>query len=458
MRHLISLFFALWAAVFASSAWASKVALVIGNSDYEYVSDLENPRNDAQAISASLTDQGFDVTEILNLERRAFYDVLRDFRAKADAAEMAIVYFAGHGIEIAGVNYLVPVDAELRDERDAKVELVTVDTVLDQISGARRMKMIVLDACRNNPFAAAMRRNNTGRNIGRGLGKIETQQSGTVIAYAAAAGEITPDGASGGNSPFTSAFLKAMSGPPRDVRRFLGAVHDEMRVSVPGSAPAVYAQLGGGEYVINPLSGFEERQPVTSPDAERAKLDEQFLADYLTADELGTVDGWNSFLRTYASRREDRLFERGMARRSVLLGGGDVTAPTAPIVERAKKDVVRDLQSFLKERGCYGSSLDGIYGRQSARGVASYASVAGLDVSLPARPDARELEAALSKLKTRADKACPVRKRVPKPKPLQNARVTPTPSAPASTAPVPAKPVAKPTNNCIVFEGQRICN
>ena len=208
---------------------ATNAALVIGNSAYQSVSELPNPRRDSAAIADALTRQGFDVVRMDDLNRNDMYDALRAFRDKADEADIALIYYAGHGIEIEGRNYLVPVDAELVDERDAPVEMIHVDALLRQMSGARSMKMLVLDACRNNPFVARMQREDAGRNVGSGLANIEYAEADTLIAYAAAAGEITPDGVAGGNSPFTRAFLNAIDGPPQDVRRAARGSSDERR-------------------------------------------------------------------------------------------------------------------------------------------------------------------------------------------------------------------------------------
>lgn len=138
-------------------ALAEKVALVIGNSAYTAVATLDNPLNDSAAVTAVLTQQGFDVMQADDLDRNQMYDALRAFRDMADKAEFALVYYAGHGIEVAGDNFLVPVDARLEDERDASVEMISLDVVMRQISGASRVKMVVLDACRNNPFVAKMK-------------------------------------------------------------------------------------------------------------------------------------------------------------------------------------------------------------------------------------------------------------------------------------------------------------
>lgn len=228
---------------------------------------LENPARDAMTLRASLERHGFSVTIAADLEFAEMNAALREFRYKADKAEIAMIYYAGHGIEIGGQNYLIPVDARLQDERDAPVEAITADAVLRQISGAGQLRILVLDACRDNPFAAQMKRANQGRSVGRGLARVEVNLQDTLIAYAAAAGEITPDGKPGSNSPFTAAFIEALNGPQRDVRRLFGAVRDNMRKTVPEAEPFVYTSLGGREYFIqNVVIPKYSSKPIGVPD------------------------------------------------------------------------------------------------------------------------------------------------------------------------------------------------
>lgn len=253
---------------------SDRVALVIGNSKYESVSTLFNPGKDARGIADELRTKGFLVTERIDRSRSEMVRDLREFRTAADAAEIALVYFAGHGIEVAGENYLIPTDAVLTDQRDIQNGSVSLDSVLDSVSGATKLKMIVLDACRDNPFANQMIRAGNARSVGRGLGRVEAQASNTLIAYAAAAGEVTPDGPIGKHSPFTSAFLKGLRSTPRDVRLMMGVVRDELRKQLgPGVDPFIYASLGGDQIVLNKNSDLVEKatavetpiEPLTQP-------------------------------------------------------------------------------------------------------------------------------------------------------------------------------------------------
>ena len=135
--------------------------------------------------------------------RRAF----RDFAEKSRSADIAVVFFAGHGIEIDGTNYLLPVDTSLKRDLDVEDEAISLDRIVRMLEPAKRLRLIILDACRDNPFARTVRRTSETRSIGRGLAKIEPPSSDTLIAFAAKAGSTAADG-DGKHSPFTTALLK----------------------------------------------------------------------------------------------------------------------------------------------------------------------------------------------------------------------------------------------------------
>ncbi len=206
-----------------------RIALVIGNSAYRNVPPLTNPVRDATAIADALRRTGFQtVTLLTDLPKEKLVDALRNFAQLADSADWALVYYAGHGIEMGGGNYLIPVDAKLSTDRDVGFETVPLDQVLSAVEGAKRLKLVLLDACRDNPFASQMRRTmaTASRSIGRGLASIEPE-SGTLVVYAAKHGETALDG-DGGNSPFATAFMKNIQTPGLEVRRMFDFVRDDV--------------------------------------------------------------------------------------------------------------------------------------------------------------------------------------------------------------------------------------
>lgn len=181
-------------ALSSSDAAASKrVALVIGNSSYETVPTLPNPANDARDVALALERLQFSVTLALDLPSAGLRAALRDFGHTANGADTAVVFFAGHGMEIAKQNFLIPVDAKLRTDLDVYYEGVPLDLVTAAVGGAKGLRLVLLDACRNNPFSASMQSTSAKRSIGRGLSRIEPP-SGLLVSYAAKEGTTADDG------------------------------------------------------------------------------------------------------------------------------------------------------------------------------------------------------------------------------------------------------------------------
>ena len=206
-------------------ALASKrVALVIGNSNYVRVSQLPNPEKDADAFAALLRTAGFDTVELRsNLGTSDMRRALRDFADRVRGAEIAVVYYAGHGIEVDGANYLIPVDAALSRDIDVDDEAVSLDRILKILEPAKKLRLVILDACRDNPFAVIMRRTSTTRTVARGLARVEPPSSDTLVAFAARAGSTAVDGDSQ-HSPFTSALLKNIATPGLDLQLAFGLI------------------------------------------------------------------------------------------------------------------------------------------------------------------------------------------------------------------------------------------
>ena len=187
---------------------AGRVALVVGNGTYAHIGRLPNPGNDAADMAAALRHLGFEVTMALDADRVALNAALRAFTRQSAGADVSLVFYAGHGIEMDGVNYLVPVDARLERDVDVRFEAVALDDVLVSTTGAS-LRLVILDACRNNPLARSMQRTGASRSVSRGsFGDLDESLLGneTLVAYASAAGTTAADGM-GRNSPYTTALL-----------------------------------------------------------------------------------------------------------------------------------------------------------------------------------------------------------------------------------------------------------
>lgn len=224
-----------------------RVALVIGNTQYAHVPVLPNAVSDAQALAKSLEATGFQsVTLKMNLTREQLVLALSDFAKQADGADWAAVYYSGHGIEYRGINYMIPVDAWLKVDRDIDLETVDVGKVSSAIEGASKLRLIMLDACRDNPFLEQMKRTVATRSVSRGLARIEPD-AGTLIVYAAKHGETALDG-EGKNSPFATALIRRMQMPRIELRRLFDLVRDDVLAATNRrQQPFSYGSLSGSE-------------------------------------------------------------------------------------------------------------------------------------------------------------------------------------------------------------------
>lgn len=234
----------------------NRLALVIGNSAYVAVSELPNPKNDATDVGAVLARLGFDVTTLMDGDRAAMDEALQTFARRSVGAGTALVFYAGHGMEVDGVNYLVPVDARLERDTDVEYETVQLDRVLRATEGAA-LRIVILDACRDNPLARGMRRVRATRSISRGsFGDIDEQQllDETLVAYAAAAGTTAADG-TGRNSPYTEALLTYLE-TPLEISALFRRVRGRVLETTAGrQRPHEYQSLLGDHYLTGAGAG-----------------------------------------------------------------------------------------------------------------------------------------------------------------------------------------------------------
>ena len=271
-------------------AFAEKrVALVIGNSAYQNVAPLSNPVNDGAVIAAKFKEAGFDVVDSRHdLPAAETRRALRDFADAARDADIAVVYYAGHGMEVDGTNYLIPVDAKLERDTDVYDEALSLDRVLVAVEPARQLRLVILDACRDNPFAKVMKRTIASRGIGAGLAKIEPTSPNTLIAYSAKAGSTALDG-DARNSPFTLALANHLTTPGLDVRKAFGFVRDDvLKTTANRQEPFVYGSLGGNDVPLVPAK--------LAPAAAAANPQAEARADYELALQIGNRDAFNAFL------------------------------------------------------------------------------------------------------------------------------------------------------------------
>jgi len=248
------------------SALADKrVAFVVGNGAYKNVAQLPNPPMDAKAIASTLRNVGFEVVEGTDLTRDKMTEKLLDFGKRAQGADIAVFFYAGHGIAISGTNYLLPVDADIKSEMDVKLgAAINVDLTLDQTMGDAKVKLVFLDACRDNPFAAKIKQTATRSvSVGQGLAEMKSGE-GTLIAFATGPGQTALDGTDGQHSPFTRALIKHITEPGIEIQQAMTEVRAEVQDETnKGQLPWGHTNLTGSVY-LNPAAPTAAAAPAAS--------------------------------------------------------------------------------------------------------------------------------------------------------------------------------------------------
>jgi hypothetical protein len=328
MRALLTLIVGVILLVSAAPGWAAtdrRIALVIGNSAYRKFPQLPNPRNDAEDVTAALKRVGFTVLGGADLTREQMRDSLRQFARSAQDAEAALVFYAGHGLQYRGRNYLVPIDAKLEDEFDLEYETVRVDDVVEELNRADGPRILVLDACRNLPLSTRSRDPFSST----GLAKLSGR--GLIVAYATQANQVAYDG-TGRNSIFTGAFIKSVQEPGLDVAQVFQRVSINVDRATGGRQTPELSLSYPGQFYLN--KGETERE--AWPRA-RASNDPQQLRDFIAKYP-------SSFLVDDAKDLIQRLESRGVAQAERTApaqperGGAPQQAPTLQLARRPDDD------------------------------------------------------------------------------------------------------------------------
>jgi hypothetical protein len=361
-----------------------RVALVIGNSNYRHVPALVNPTNDAADISRAFERLGFSVSTLTN----ATYDDLRRgllaFGRLVRNADIAVVFFAGHGIEVGGDNWLIPVDAELKSDIDVEHEAMNLRGLLPAVENARKLGLVILDACRNNPFNAKMQRTIRTRAVSRGLAGIEP--SGNVlVAYAAKDGTTAADG-DGRNSPFTASLLKYVETPGLEINFLFRNVRDEViKTTARAQQPFVYGSLSREAIYLKEAPKGAARPAGPSPDEvawsflkDTSDPDalKRFVEQYPTSPYRATAEQRIVFL-TKVQSAEAAAIEQRMA----ALTAANEKAKAAPAPQIDAKDMTRLLQFELKRVGCFNGAVNGKLDPSTRGALQNFSKLAS--ISLP---------------------------------------------------------------------------
>jgi Caspase domain/Putative peptidoglycan binding domain len=233
-----------------------RVAFVVGNGAYQNVAQLTNPPVDSKAMASVLRNVGFEVVEGSNLTRDKMTERLLEFGKKAQGADIAVFFYAGHGIAINGTNYLLPIDADIKSEMDVKLgAAINIDLTLDQTMGDAKVKLVFLDACRDNPFTAKIKSNSPTRSVSVQSGLAEMKSGeGTLIAFATGPGQTALDGQEGTNSPFTRALVAHIATPGVEIQQAMTEVRAQVNDETNrGQLPWGHTNLIGSVY-LNPVA------------------------------------------------------------------------------------------------------------------------------------------------------------------------------------------------------------
>lgn len=235
----------------AALAADPRVALVVGVSAYRQAPSLPNTINDAGGMSAALQRVGFRVRTVLDPDRAQLEAAVRQFGNEARGAEAAVFYYAGHAVEVSGRNWVLPTSVELKSPRDLRFEALDLESLLEQVDGAARVTILLLDACRENPFEKRLTTASRGLSA-RGLGQVAAG-AGTLVAFSTAPGTVAADGA-GANSPFTAALLRHLEVPGLEVRQMLGRVRRDVREATRGAQVPWENSALEGEFYFAPVA------------------------------------------------------------------------------------------------------------------------------------------------------------------------------------------------------------
>ena len=267
-----------------------RVALVVANGNYLHAGSLKNPVNDAQLVASALKDAGFQIVDANpNLGIGPFRDALRRFRSNAVGAQVALVYYAGHGIEARGKNWLIPTDAVLGDDADLDYEAIDLDLVLSATEGAN-MRVVVLDACRNNPFGHAWKR--ATRAVGEGLAPVDVDD--VLVIYSAGPGQTASDGR-GANSPFAEALAKRLPQQGLPIQLLGGLVRDDvLRATGDKQRPFISASITGEPFMLMPGAAGPVSRAAEAVQSDPKSMEMMFWQSASAGDDIGQLQAYLS--------------------------------------------------------------------------------------------------------------------------------------------------------------------
>lgn len=392
-----------------SAAAERRIALIIGNDAYDQVPRLDKAAADATAIAETLTAQGFETITTTDSSRRQMNRSISEFTGQLQAGDTAVLFFAGHGVEIDGENYLLPTDivAPASGERDfIKSESIALSALLDRVraTGARTT-IAIIDACRNNPFQST-----TGRSIGgtRGLGRITAPQ-GTFVIFSAGAGQLALDELTededAENSVFTRLLLPRLAQPDLELRALVAGLRTEVRNLARSvnhqQFPAYYDELLGDFYFASASSRV---QVTINPDTGAT---DHMRADFDLARSIGTPEAMQAFLDRYTDSKDEFTYRMALQLREKVEVTSRPTPEQKPEPETPETDrrvIIRQTQNALNAANCSAGSADGVPGPRSRRAFERFIT----DTGTPLKTTDLGTERGLQAIQQRGSKTCSI--------------------------------------------------
>jgi hypothetical protein len=366
---------------------ATRVALVIGNSAYQNVSALPNPVNDASDVSNSLKRLGFEVRTLTNANFDSMRRALIGFGQQARGAEFAVIFFAGHGLQIAGENWLIPIDAQLVSDVDVANEAIGLQSLTRTVSSTTRLGLVILDACRNNPFWSKMRRTNMTRDVERGFARAEPIDN-VLVAYSARDGTTARDG-SGRNSPFTSSLLRNIETPGLDIRFLFASVRDDVMAETKREQqPFIYGSLSKDFVYLKMPAEPPKPGAAATPDEmswnaikafKSAAVFEGFIEAYpdspYAVQARARAEEIRKNLAPTSGERERPVAQARPLDQASLLPGISPPSPAAPISDPG---MLREIRERLYELNFDPGPFDGKFAEPARRAIREFETSNGM--------------------------------------------------------------------------------